>query len=233
MLILPNSWQQLRKDMDSCEQTPGQSISEHCNSVYNYYSCIDEILGIGSDSEKALLLINSKKFPIKYPDWFFEYEEGLAWNRHGSSISYLYTNFHDCGKPYCKIYDADGKYHFIDHANISYNVWTHLNEISPIQPEYHRKDKLQIIGQLIKRDMEIHTIKAEDISKFCNYAKEHIDIYNSVTLLLVGLAEVSANANLFGGMESESFKTKWKQIDRRGRAICKYLKLNSDELCLR
>jgi hypothetical protein len=39
----------------------------------------------------------------------------------------------------------------------------------------------------------------------------------------VALSELHSNAQLFGGTESTSFKIKWKQIDKRGRAICKEL----------
>jgi hypothetical protein len=51
----------------------------------------------------------------------------------------------------------------------------------------------------------------------------------AVTLLLAGLAEIHANAEMFNGFDSPSFKIKYKQIDRRGRAICKFLKLDDEE----
>ena len=44
------------------------------------------------------------------------------------------------------------------------------------------------------------------------------------SLLLSGLAEVHSNASLFGGVDSTSFKIKWKQIDRRGRQACAFLR---------
>lgn len=44
---------------------------------------------------------------------------------------------------------------------------------------------------------------------------------HAVALLLTGLAEVHANASMFGGIESTSFKIKWKNLDKRGRAIAK------------
>jgi hypothetical protein len=43
-------------------------------------------------------------------------------------------------------------------------------------------------------------------------------------LLLTGLAEVHANAKMFGGLESTSFKIKFSQIEKRGNAIIKELK---------
>jgi hypothetical protein len=44
---------------------------------------------------------------------------------------------------------------------------------------------------------------------------------DAITLLIAALAEVHSNASLFGGIESTSFKIKWKTIDKRGRQICK------------
>ena len=65
--------------------------------------------------------------------------------------------------------------------------------------------------------MEIHTIKDKDVKEFIR------DPRTAVTLLLVGLAEVHSNAQMFGGIESDSFKIKYKQIAKRGKAICELL----------
>lgn len=43
------------------------------------------------------------------------------------------------------------------------------------------------------------------------------------SLLLTALAEIHANAEMFGGIESQSFKSKYKQLDRRGNKLCKKL----------
>jgi peptidyl-tRNA hydrolase len=40
---------------------------------------------------------------------------------------------------------------------------------------------------------------------------------------LAGLAEVHSNAKMFGGLASDSFKIKWSQINKRGKAVCKLL----------
>jgi hypothetical protein len=65
-------------------------------------------------------------------------------------------------------------------------------------------------------DMMIHTMKSEDINSF-------IEFPEAITLLIVGLAEIHANAELFGGIESTSFKIKWKQISKKGKSICQKL----------
>ena len=63
--------------------------------------------------------------------------------------------------------------------------------------------------------MEIHTIKAKDIDSFCEDPKI------ALTLLIIGLCELHSNAELFGGIESTSFKIKYKQINKRGARIIK------------
>jgi hypothetical protein len=72
------------------------------------------------------------------------------------------------------------------------------------------------IAKLILHDMDIHTMKAADVDEFCRHRE-------ATTLLLAGLAEVHSNAKMFGGIESESFKIKWSQINKRGKAICRKL----------
>lgn len=65
--------------------------------------------------------------------------------------------------------------------------------------------------------MDIHTIKAADLNDFAT-KKE------CISLLITGLSEIHANAELFGGIESTSFKIKYKQINNRGKQIIKLLK---------
>jgi hypothetical protein len=72
------------------------------------------------------------------------------------------------------------------------------------------------VARLIEMDMDIHTLSAEAIPEFCKHPE-------SIALLLTGLAAIHSNAALFGGIQSDSFKAKWKQIDKRGAAICKAL----------
>ena len=116
-----------------------------------------------------------------------------------------YTLFHDCGKPYCP---SDGKRKFPNHTEVSYLIWLgvggHLSA-----------------ARLMRMDMQIHTMKADEVPSFCTQPE-------APTLLLAGLAEIHANAEMFGGGTSVSFKIKWKQIDRRGRAICSHLFGGSD-----
>lgn len=59
--------------------------------------------------------------------------------------------------------------------------------------------------------MKIHLIKDLEIDFFINKY--------SATLLFVGFAEIFANAEYFGEFNSQSFKIKFKQLDRRGKKI--------------
>jgi hypothetical protein len=59
-------------------------------------------------------------------------------------------------------------------------------------------------------------MKAVEIDEFIKHPE-------AITLLLAGLAEVHSNAKMFGGIDSESFKIKWSQINKRGKAICRKL----------
>jgi len=64
--------------------------------------------------------------------------------------------------------------------------------------------------------MEIHLLKDAGVPAFAARPQ-------AIALLLTGLAEIHANADMFGGIDNDSFKIKWKQIDKRGRAILKIL----------
>jgi hypothetical protein len=45
-----------------------------------------------------------------------------------------------------------------------------------------------------------------------------------LTLLVTSLCELHSNASMFGGIESTSFKIKYKQLDKRGNQVLKLLK---------
>lgn len=180
--------------MKNCEQTKGQSVLDHGLSVKNY----------------TFDLINHlrKGTPLKYewiiPDWLYENKDLILSNLPSDRTLKYYTILHYCGKPYCLQIDELGKRHFPDHANVSYSVFSQLFD-----------DK--IAADLIKHDMDIHLLKSDGVEEFCKnpYA---------LTSLLVGLAEVHSNAQIFGGSESISFKIKWKSINQRGKQIIKTIK---------
>jgi hypothetical protein len=65
-------------------------------------------------------------------------------------------------------------------------------------------------------DMDVHLLKAEDIPEFAGRPQ-------AAALLLTALAEIHANAAMFGGTESTSFKIKLKHLERRGKQIAQIL----------
>ena len=114
-----------------------------------------------------------------------------------------YQLWHDCGKPATRQVDADGRVHYPDHADASSRIWLQLGG----EPE---------IAELIRRDMECHLLRPAGAAAF---AKTPF----ALELLITSLCELHANATMFGGMDSESFKIKFKRLDRCGSIILKEL----------
>lgn len=127
---------------------------------------------------------------MRIPDWFHKIRLS---DIHDLKIIKQYTIFHDCGKPDC-LQIVDGKRHFPNHAEISYEIFKEIN------PE---------AAKLIRDDMVMH-LKGE----LPDWDKCH-----ALTLLVVSLAEIHANAEMFGGIDSDSFKIKWKRINQRGKLL--------------
>lgn len=205
------TWELVRNEMKNCQQMPGMSVLEHGESILKYYEQLSEMLSRGSDIRFKF----TENLNWRLPKWFLEYEKDIAWERHSDSIFYWYLKFHDCGKSYCKIIDDDQKVHFPNHAEKSYEIWTDLNKVDPVH--YLKEFEIEIIGCLILHDMDVHIMKAADVDEFC----EKLGSMTAISLLLAALAEVHSNAAMFGGTETDSFKAKLKQIERRGNAICK------------
>jgi hypothetical protein len=175
--------------MQNCEQTAGQTVYQHGISVHSYFTQI-----VNGDTEN-----------MRIPDWFNQYRDRILANLYDSDTIYNYTVYHDCGKPYCREVDENGKTHFHNHAEVSKKTYLEVtNDI--------------VVSNLIGWDMEIHTANSEEICKLCKIWS----VQDAMTLLVAALAELHSNARLFGGVESVSFKSKWKNWDRRSKQICKF-----------
>jgi len=105
-----------------------------------------------------------------------------------------YHVYHDCGKPYCRTVDDQGRHHFPDHAKVSYNKWLEVGGS-------------QETAWYILNDMVFHTLKGEAIASILK------DVRAS-TLLITAWAELHANAQMFGGIQSTSFKIKRKFLEK-------------------
>jgi hypothetical protein len=76
-----------------------------------------------------------------------------------------------------------------------------------------------VAAELILHDMDIHLLKSSGVDEF---SKNPF----ALTLLLTGLAELHSNAQMFGGLDSISFKIKFKSINQRGKQILNNIKNN-------
>lgn len=179
--------------MKACEQSKGLSVLDHGYMVHDYFLDLLSYLNGGT-----------LKYSWRMPAWVNDNKDFIIKNLLPLDILKQYQIYHDIGKPFCLTIDDDGKRHFYDHADISYQVWKTIGGNEQI-------------GQLIKSDMDIHLLKGEEVDSF-SIRQE------AISLLLTGLTEVHANASMFGGIESTSFKIKFKHIDKRGKQIINTIK---------
>lgn len=193
----PKSFDEMVADMLKCEQTPGQSVYQHGISVNQHFDdLMDYLNGLYSLPEGRW----------KLPEWLETYKGDIIANLHNRGQIERYLIFHDAGKPYCRTWDG----HFPNHAAVSKYIWSCIGG----------NDR---VGHLIGEDMVMHSASAEEIDKKLD---EDWTEQDACTLLLAALCEIHSNAKMFGGelgIKSEQFKMKWKQIDRRGKQICKKL----------
>ena len=186
--------QELVQRMSECEQTKGQSVLEHGVSVKNYLFDLINHLRDGKPLQ----------YEWKLPDWVFDNKDLLISSLPDDETLELYTVYHDCGKPFCLEIDSDGKKHFPNHAEVSYQYFNQVFNNS-------------VASDLILHDMDIHLLKSDGVTQFCQnpYA---------ITLLLTGLSELHSNAQMFGGIHSQSFLIKKKNIFKRGKNIIHFIK---------
>lgn len=182
--------------MISTEQMKGLSVLEHGVSVNNKFKELYNYLY--NDTE-----LKSK---WKLPDWLIENKEFIKEKLYSLDIINEYQIYHDCGKPYCLNIDEEGKRHFPNHADKSYEIWSQISDNEKV-------------GKLILMDMDIHLLKHIGVEEFASKSQ-------AITLLLTGLCELHANAEMFGGIDSTSFKIKYKNINKRGKAILIFLQTN-------
>jgi hypothetical protein len=184
--------------MKNCPQTNTQSVYEHCLSVKDH---LHDLLSLMNGVEP--------RYIWKLPEWILQDKILIVSKLLPVDVLLQYAEWHDCGKPFCRVVDEQGKQHFPNHAEVSERVWRAAGGDEQT-------------GKLIRLDMEIHTIKAVQVPEFAARAE-------AISLLLTGLAEVHSNARMFGGVDSTSFKIKYNQIEKRGRAILALLRQIHDK----
>lgn len=184
--------------MMDCEQTKGQNVLQHGRSVREHYFALLEHL------EGKRNLNDTTNWVI--PEWLDQYAGKILPLLPDRYIMDRYLTLHDCGKPDVREVDEEGRVHFPDHAGASERAYRRA----------FGEHADETVAFLIANDMQVHMLKAADIPEF---AKQH----TAVAQLLAALAEVTSNAGMFGGVDSTSFKIKYKQINQRGKALMKIL----------
>lgn len=181
--------------MLSCYQMPGMNMLQHGKMVADYYAD----------------LYNHLKFDTK-PKYEWVLPIGLTINREAISASALnpseafnYHYYHDCAKAICRIVDEDGKQHFPNHAEESYKQWIK-----------HGGD--EETGWYILHDMDLHTLRGDELKSFLKEPR-------ILTLLLTAWSEIHANSSMFGGIDTTSFKIKYKQLAK----ITKWIMENKND----
>lgn len=143
---------------------------------------------------------------MRLPQWYTQYKDQLLSSAHPTHILRQYATFHDCGKPLCLEIGEDGKRRFPNHAETSKRTYEKC---------FGTEGDHAIISELIGLDMICHTESAEDI------AGRGLSDATTSSLLLAALAEIHSNATMFGGIESTSFKIKFKKLEKTGNRLCK------------
>lgn len=146
-------------------------------------------------------LLNSDTSHMRLPQWFISHKEQILNNLHDIETIRLYNVYHDNGKHLCKIVDSEGKVHYPNHAQVSKQNWL-----------AHGGD--ETVARLIGLDMVMHTESIAEIKE------RNLPIKDGLTLLITALAELHANAEMFGSIDSTSFKIKFKKIDKVGKFLC-------------
>lgn len=202
----------LIKGMHTCEQTAGQTVFQHGTSVCEH--TFDLIARLKGEA-------GNPSFEWRLPDCIVRDGSKILESLHSEEIISTYTRLHDIGKPLCRTVDEQGRAHFPDHANVSRACFLAAGG-DPIA------------ANLIGWDMVLHQEKAEEIAlrlqggyfaaadKSWERGYQPWTKQDACTLLIVALSELHSNARLFGGIESTSFKIKWKQLSKRGNQICKF-----------
>jgi hypothetical protein len=186
-MTFPATFEDLVRAMHGCEQAPGISVLKHGQMVNDRFL----------DLYYSICHNQPLKLEWRLPDWFWQHRQKICCQLLPLDSISRYQVYHDCGKPYCKVIDESGKSHYPDHAKISGEIWRSLGN-----PEAECR--------LMELDMEAHKIRREGYPEF--WAREE-----AMTLWITAFCEIHANAEMFGGIESVSFKIKWKRLEKLGR----------------
>jgi len=137
---------------------------------------------------------------MKIPKWYINHSDFIHQNLYPRDMIETYAIWHDIGKTETLQIGEDGRRRFPGHAEASKRIWLELEG----DPE---------IAELMGLDMIFHTESAEQI------LERGLDNRILCTLMLSALSELHANAEMFGGIQSESFCIKYKKLEQRAKKI--------------
>lgn len=181
---------QLIEQMESCYQFQVINMLQHGQMVHEWYKDL-----VGTQSK----------------EWDFgkvgDIIEQLISRASKAEELELYHTYHDIGKPLCRTVDEQGRQHFPNHAQVSYDAWMQATGD-------------ENIGWYILHDMDFHTLKGDELDATMNDPR-------AINLLLTAWSEVHANAQMFGGIESTSFKIKRKQLEKNTKLLFAKLSIDS------
>ncbi|MCK9529486.1 MAG: hypothetical protein M0R77_02820 [Gammaproteobacteria bacterium] len=174
--------------MKNCYQFENVNMMDHGNMVHEYYVQLYNNQTSEWDFGKVGDLIK-KLISLASPP------EDLR----------LYHIYHDCGKPRCRSVDEQGRQHFPNHAQMSYNVWIEAGGDEET-------------AWYILHDMDFHILKIDELEQL-------IQDPRAINLLLTAWSEIHANSQMFGGTESTSFKIKRKHLEKATKLIVSNLRI--------
>ena len=184
---------ELSHKLENAYQNDRQTLMQHGSSIREAaFNLLERIYGGRARGQEH--------WDTVVPEVMLEgpFNEFLRANLHDVKTIWNYTLFHDCGKPDCLEFDAEGRRHFPNHEVCSSEVWSQIGT----------EDE----ARLMLLDMSLHRLKADGFEDFMSKTSTK----DVATLLLSAYAEVYANAvdNSVEGVESVSFKIKKKHLDR-------------------
>jgi len=132
----------------------------------------------------------------RQPKWWSpQVGVALAQRQPALELMWRYLRYHDCGKHLVHQVDELGRSHFAGHASASAQLW-------------HALGGGEEEVWLMAHDMLLHTGSAPECQALSGHPL-------APALLFASLAELHANAPLFGGTQTDNFKAKAKRMERR------------------
>lgn len=182
----------LHSAMKNTYQFGDIDMYQHGEMVFNEYQ---KMMNAIKNKDTQYIEDIGFSFDKNFIEKLFDYQYDMEIMRN-------YQIYHDCGKHLSRIVDNNGKVHYPDHAQHSSNI-------------YGQYFDNPIVQELILKDLNFHTFKSEEIIEWIK--KE--DKYMLASLYITAWAEILANATMFGGINSDSFKIKRKKLIQNGKKL--------------